>query len=76
MAERRSDIRGVTVTRGGIRVNHLLFADDFFIFGRAKLLKWVKIQELLSTYERASRQGLNRQKTTIFFSSNTPMAVR
>lgn len=59
MAERRGGTRGVTVTKGGIRVNHLLFDDDFFIFGRAKLLNWLKIQELLSTYERASRQDLN-----------------
>ncbi|XP_042969115.1 uncharacterized protein LOC122301804 [Carya illinoinensis] len=76
MGERRGDISGVAVTRGGIRVNHLLFADDSVIFGRAKLSEWFKIQDLLSIYERASRQSLNRQKTTIFFSSNTPMSVR
>ncbi|XP_042951227.1 uncharacterized protein LOC122283931 [Carya illinoinensis] len=76
MAERNGEIKGVAITRGGIRVNHLLFADDSVIYGRAKLTEWYKIQKLLGTYERASGQCLNRQKTTIFFSSNTPMAVR
>lgn len=65
-AERRGDIRGVAVTRGGIRVNHLLFADDSVIFGRAKLTELVKIQGLLSTYEKALGQYLNKQKTSIF----------
>ncbi|XP_042958179.1 uncharacterized protein LOC122293762 [Carya illinoinensis] len=63
MIERRSDISGVAVTRGGIRVNHLLFADDSVKFGRAKLSEWFKIQELLSTYERASGQGRSRYNT-------------
>ncbi|XP_042964706.1 uncharacterized protein LOC122298928 [Carya illinoinensis] len=76
VAERNGEIKGVVVTRGGIRVNHLLFADDSIIYGRAKLTEWFKIQKLLGTYERASGQCFNRQKTTICFSSNTPMAVR
>lgn len=54
-AERLNDIRGVVVSRGtGTRVNHLLFANDSVIFEKAKFAEWLKIQGLLSTYEKAS----------------------
>ncbi|XP_042950367.1 uncharacterized protein LOC122282484 [Carya illinoinensis] len=41
------------------------------LFGRARLDEWLKIQRILSRYEKASGQFLNRDKTAIFFSSNT-----
>ncbi|XP_041009440.1 uncharacterized protein LOC121253499 [Juglans microcarpa x Juglans regia] len=63
--------RGVTVARSGTRVNHLLFADDYILFGRALADEWIKIQELLLKYEKASGQFLNKEKTTVFFSSNS-----
>ncbi|XP_042942879.1 uncharacterized protein LOC122277062 [Carya illinoinensis] len=70
-SDREGDTRGVAVVRGGIRVNHILFADDCMLFGRARLDEWLKIQRILSRYEKASGQFLNRDKTSIFFSSNT-----
>ncbi|XP_042952203.1 uncharacterized protein LOC122289285 [Carya illinoinensis] len=70
-SDREGDTRGVAVVRGGTRVNHLLFADDCMLFGRARLDEWLKIQRILSRYEKASGKFLNRDKTTIFFSSNT-----
>lgn len=61
---------------GGTSINHLLFADDYIIFGRATTREWQKIQEILIKYERASSQLLNKQKITMFFSSNAAMNVR
>uniref|UniRef100_A0A2N9H8G1 RNase H type-1 domain-containing protein n=1 Tax=Fagus sylvatica TaxID=28930 RepID=A0A2N9H8G1_FAGSY len=43
---------------------------------RASLLECQKIQEILATYEKASGQQLNRAKTTLFFSRNTPQAMQ
>ncbi|KAF5454761.1 hypothetical protein F2P56_024401 [Juglans regia] len=63
--------RGVQVTRGGSSINHLLFADDCILFGIAKLEEWHRIQEVLKKYEKASGQFLNKEKTSLFFSSNT-----
>ncbi|KAF5443039.1 hypothetical protein F2P56_035634 [Juglans regia] len=63
--------KGVTVSRGGIRVNHLLFADDCILFARAKTEEWLRLQELLLIYEKASGQFLNKDKTSVFFSSNS-----
>ncbi|KAF5481894.1 hypothetical protein F2P56_002506 [Juglans regia] len=68
--------KGVTVVRGGSRVNHLLFADDCILFGRACVEEWKRLQELLLRYEKASGQFLNKEKTSVFFSSNTHMADR
>ncbi|XP_042962354.1 uncharacterized protein LOC122296618 [Carya illinoinensis] len=69
--EKQRLTRGVQVIRGGTSINHLLFADDCILFGRAKLEEWGRIQELLKKYERASGQFLNKEKTSVFFNSNT-----
>lgn len=68
---RKGGITGVPITRGGISINHLLFADDSLLFFRANLREWGRIQELLAIYEKASGQKLNREKTSLFFSRNT-----
>lgn len=71
--KRRGEIRGKQSREEGVRINHLLFDDDSVIFGRVSMADLVRIQRLLSIYEKASGQCLNKQKATIFFSSNTPM---
>jgi hypothetical protein len=68
---REGAITGVPISRGGLRIHHLLFADDSLLFCRANLREWDHIQRLLCTYEEASGQQLNREKTTLFFSRNT-----
>ncbi|XP_042939497.1 uncharacterized mitochondrial protein AtMg01250-like [Carya illinoinensis] len=75
-AERRGELKGVAVAKGGIRVTHLLFADDCLVFGQASWQEWLMIKDLLHIYERASGQCLNRQETSLFFSSNTKEDIR
>jgi hypothetical protein len=70
-AEANRWITGLPITRGGIRINHLLFADDSLLFCKANIFEWGRIQQLLDVYERASGQKLNKEKTSIFFSKNT-----
>jgi len=69
-------VSGVPVSRGGTRIQHLLFADDCLLFCRANLNEWGHIHSLLCRYEEASGQQINREKTAIFFSRNTKAAVR
>ncbi|XP_042948615.1 uncharacterized protein LOC122281305 [Carya illinoinensis] len=69
-AEAKGELQGVAVARGGKRVTHLLFADDCIIFGKACWKEWRKISSILKKYEQASGQCLNKQKTSIIFSSN------
>lgn len=71
-----SNLQGVivNVARGGCRINHLLFANDCVSFGRATMEESNKIQAMLQVYERASGQVLNKEKSAIFFNSNTKMS--
>jgi hypothetical protein len=69
-------ISGVPTCRGGTRINHLLFADDSLLFGRANLEEWMQFKDLLDIYGRASGQKINIEKTSIFFSKNTKEEVR
>ncbi|XP_042972967.1 uncharacterized protein LOC122304769 [Carya illinoinensis] len=70
-AERNRRIHGFPIGRGQININHLLFADDCLLFCRAKAEEWATIKYLLSIYEGASGQKINKDKTSIYFSANT-----
>ena len=70
-AEFDGAIREVSICRNGPRVSHLFFADDRVLFCRAKESECQVILDLLLVYERGSGQKINRDKTNIFFSSNT-----
>ena len=70
-AKANGDIRGVSICKNGPRVSHLFFADDSVLFCRAKGEECQKILDLISVYERGSGQKINRDKTNIFFSTNT-----
>jgi hypothetical protein len=64
-------LRGVSTSRKGARLNHLFFADDNLLFCKANIVHWHRLSKLLSHYEKASGQRLNKQKTAILFSRNT-----
>lgn len=51
-------------------ISHLLFADDSFLFFRATDSKFQTVKDILSSYERASGQAVNLQKSEVSFSSN------
>lgn len=57
-------------------ISHLFFANDSFLFVRATENEVGVLKDFLSIYERASGQAINMQKSEIFFSSNTPQAIR
>lgn len=59
-AELKGLIKGVAASRGGIKINHLLVAEDCVIFCRAKQEKLFHLIHLLHQYEIASGQALNR----------------
>ena len=64
-------IQGVAICWNGPRVSHLFFVDDSILFCRAKEEECQKILDILAIYEKGSGQKINRDKTNIFFSSNT-----
>ena len=62
-------LKGLTSCQGGVRISHL-FADDSLLFSEAKTDECRRLMEVLTQYEKASGQVINRQKTTLFFSRN------
>ena len=70
-AANRGDIKGFALCRNGLRLTHLLFADDSLLFCRATNQERSNILEILEVYGRCSGQQINRNKTTIFFSKLT-----
>lgn len=57
-------------TREGIRVSHLMFADDIILFAEALTDQIDCIKEGLSKFCKASGQCVNLNKSSIYFSPN------
>jgi len=66
-AETEGRITGVPISFRGTQLSHLFFADDSLLFCRATFSEWGYIHRILQSYERASGQKLNSNKTSIFF---------
>ncbi|KAL5581946.1 hypothetical protein UlMin_014388 [Ulmus minor] len=68
-------IHGLKLTRGGLPLHHLLFADDIFVFGKACATEASSIKDTLDTFCSWSGLSFNNSKSSIFFSSNTSRAA-
>jgi hypothetical protein len=75
-AESKGVITGVPTSKNGPRISHLFFADDSLLFCKANMVEWRRLTKILDKYEEASGQKLNKEKTSLFFSRNTPMDRR
>ncbi|OMO91484.1 reverse transcriptase [Corchorus capsularis] len=72
----RGDIKGVSVSRSAPCVSHLFFADDSILFLRAKESECKNIVNILKDFGIASGQQVNIDKSSIFFSANTPVRLQ
>ncbi|KAH1137471.1 hypothetical protein GYH30_027460 [Glycine max] len=64
------------VYNGAPRVFDLLFADDCLLFFKASKLECEKMMEIIKTYELASGQAINLQKSNVIFSRNVQQLDR
>ena len=74
-AEASGDIKGVAICHNKPRISHLFFADDNVLFCRATKGECQKILDILAIYEHGSGPKINREKTNLFFNSNTPPQI-
>ena len=58
-------MQGVSVCKGEPLLSHLFFADDNIIFYKASIMECDSLQRVQKVYELASRQQLNKAKTSL-----------
>lgn len=73
---RNNQISGISICRGCPIITHLFFADDSLLFCKANTQEGKNLVEILGKYEATSRQKVDTDKSTIFFSPNTTMESR
>lgn len=69
-------IPSITVCKGALSINHLLFDDNSVVFCKVDVDTTRKLQKLLLEYEIASGQHINSDKIVMMFSNNTPPDTR
>ncbi|XP_062170581.1 secreted RxLR effector protein 78-like [Alnus glutinosa] len=72
-AEQRGAISGMPSSPRGPKISHLFFEDDSILFCKSNVVGWRRLMKILGTYENASGQKLNVNKTSVFFSRNTSL---
>lgn len=72
-AKRVGNISSVPIGSSPIKTSHIFFANNSLLFCKANSIKWSNMVSILNLYENASGQLLNKEKTSFFFSRNTPL---
>ncbi|KAE8656259.1 hypothetical protein F3Y22_tig00117005pilonHSYRG00262 [Hibiscus syriacus] len=75
-AQRRNEIKGIRASLRGPRVTHLFYVDDSLLFVKNSGANVRRVKSILAQYEKASGQKVNYEKSSIFFSPNTPSGNR
>ena len=69
---RNHKISGVSICKGCPKITHLFFADNSLLFCKANSQECQNLVNILQLYEAASGQKIHADKSSVFFSSNTP----
>ncbi|XP_027109391.2 uncharacterized protein [Coffea arabica] len=69
-AQRNKKLTGMRISRSGPSITHLFFADDSLIFCKADKRQAEEVRRILKIYEHGSRQVINMEKFSVFFSRN------
>lgn len=69
--EKSNLFKGIPIARGRFSISHLFFANDSLVFFKAAKEWCVAVKKCLTSYERASGQMINFDKSAITFSPST-----
>lgn len=75
-AQADGSLAGIKAARNCPKINHLLFADDTMFFTITDPQSCSALLDILHSYEAASGQMINVQKSSISFSAKTPQEIR
>jgi hypothetical protein len=79
LLQRRADqgeLQGLCNGRLGPPISHLLFADNSIFFARSDERSVNALQSTLQTYCEGSGQKINLDKSSLFFGSRCPVAIK
>lgn len=68
--ERRGVIHGVAISTSALKVSHLLFVDDCFLFFKANSMESQVIKDILNEFATASGQIINYNNSSVAYSKN------
>lgn len=71
-AMERGIVQGIKFRGEGPTLSHLFFADDSLLFLKVTEENCIAIERILTSYCQASGQVVNFEKSSIYFSPNTP----
>ena len=69
-------LNGISLGRWCPKITHLFFADDNLHFCKANSEECEKLKEILEKYGAASRQKVNSDKSSIYFSPHTTLELK
>lgn len=69
-AEEAGWLKGVKISRNNVPINHMLFADDNYMFFEANVQKCKKVRNLLNRFCRISGMNINHSKYELLISPN------
>ncbi|KAA3485540.1 reverse transcriptase [Gossypium australe] len=75
-AKQRGCMRGTSVERGRVSINHLFFADNCILFGDATKEGVRTVRDIIREYEMSAGQRVNYDKSLIFFRANVSEEVK
>lgn len=70
LARQEGKIFGAKVNLSTPPITHLMFADDYILFGETSRRGICVLKDILEQYEDCSSQCVNFEKSTVFFNSN------
>lgn len=76
MPKMRKKIKGVKIAHGAPEITHLFFADDSLMFCRANKEEITHLTNIITTYQAASGQLVNVNKSEILFSKHVKNETR